>query len=448
MDNSLKQYIDLYEENAAIIDSGSAPVLNAMRPLALAALQDASLPRKGDEGYEVTSVDDLLAPDYGLNIARVNLPVDVADTFKCDVPNMSSLMGIVANDKFVPTKSLQRNLPEGVTVMSLAEAAAQFPEKISALYGRIAPADNPQVALNTLLVQDGVYIHVAAGVKLDRPVQIVNIFQNAIPLMAARRLLIDVEADADLRLLLCDHTNDTGYDCIGLQVIEANVAEGARLEIYDIEESTPSTRRLSLAYVRQHARSAFLGNVTTLLNGITRNEYTVDLLGERCSTGIYGMAIGSAAQHIDNSTVINHRCGRSTSNQLFRYVLDDDAQGAFEGLIEVFPDAQFTEAFQTNNNVLASQSAKMHTKPQLIINNDDVKCSHGATTGQLNREALFYMRTRGIPEAEARTMLMQAFMVDVINTVAVEALRDRLRHLVEKRFAGTLGSCEGCRKFS
>ena len=160
------------------------------------------------------------------------------------------------------------------------------------------------------------------------------------------------------------------------------------------------------------------------------------------------MAIGSASQHIDNSSVINHRAPRSASNQLFRYVLDDEAQGAFGGLIEVFPEAQFTEAFQTNNNILASDSAQMHAKPQLIINNDDVKCSHGATTGQLNHEALFYMRSRGIPYDEARTMLMQAFMVDVINTVSVEALRDRLRHLVEKRFAGTLGSCESCRKLS
>lgn len=446
MDNSLKQYIDLYEDSAAVVDAGSAPALNALRPVALAALRDAHLPEKGDEGYEVTSVNSLLAPDYGLNIARVNLPVDVAETFKCDVPNMSSLMAVVANDKFVPTKSLLRNLPDGLTVMSLSEAAVRFPEKIASLYGTVAPLDNPLVALNTLFVQDGVYIHVKAGTKIDRPLQIVNIFQSGVPLMAARRILIDIEENSDLRLLLCDHSHDTGNDYLGLQVTEANVADSSRLEIYDIEESTASTRRLSLTFVRQQSRSSFLANTTTLLNGITRNEYTVNLLGERCSTGLYGMAIGSASQHIDNSTVINHRCGRSTSNQLFRYVLDDESRGAFEGLIEVFPDAQFTEAFQTNNNVLASQSAKMHTKPQLIINNDDVKCSHGATTGQLNQEALFYMRTRGIPEAEARTMLMQAFMVDVINTVSFEAVRDRLRHLVEKRFAGTLGSCEGCRR--
>lgn len=442
--SSLKQYTELYKNHHDVIDAGSAPAINALRPAALAALEGKSLPKRGDEGYEMTSIDELLAPDYGLNITRIDIPVDVAETFRCDVPNMSSLMGVVANDKFVATKSLLRNLPEGVIVMSLAEAAVKYPENVARCYGKIAPMENPQVALNTLLVQDGVYIRVEPGVKIERPVQIVNIFQSAEPLMAVRRFLVDVGSEADLRLLLCDHSRNPEVNYMGVQVTEVNVGAGARLEIYDIEESTALTHRISLTYVRQAERSSFLANATTLLNGVTRNDYKVDILGERCSTGLYGMAVGSAAQHVDNSTVVNHREGRSNSNQLFRYVLDDEARGAFEGLIEVFPDAQFTEAFQTNNNILASTAARMHTKPQLIINNDDVKCSHGATTGQLNHEALFYMQSRGIPYAEARTMLMQAFMVDVIDTVSVESLRDRLRHLVEKRFAGTLGVCEGC----
>lgn len=448
MKTSIDQYIDLYRDNRDAIDAGSAPVINALRPSALDALKGRRLPVKGDEGYEISSIDDILAPDYGLNIARLNIPVDVAESFRCDVPNMSSLMGVVANDKFVATKSLLRNIPDGVTVMSLAEAASRFPDNVARIYGRIAPLDNPMVALNALLLQDGVYIHVDKGIHLDRPLQIVNIFQSDVPLLAMRRIIVDIDDDADLRLLLCDHSRNAGTNYLGLQIVEANVGKGARFEIYDIEESTPATRRISLSFIQQSERSSFLGNTTTLLNGISRNNYLIDILGERCSTGLYGMAIGSGSQHIDNSTVINHRAGRSSSNQLFRYVLDDDARGAFEGLIEVFPNAQFTEAFQTNNNILASQSALMHTKPQLIINNDDVKCSHGATTGQLNNEALFYMQTRGIPRDTARTMLMQAFMVDVIDTVALEAVRDRLRHLVEKRFDGTLCACESCRKLS
>ena len=447
--NPLEQYLELYRSHCDEIDANGAPVLNALRDDAFRRLEGMTIPARGDENFENIDPGAMLAPDYGINLRKASVEFDPDMTFRCDVPNMSSLMGIVANDKFVPTKSLLRNLPEGVTVMSLAEAATRFPDRVARFYGKIAPLDNPLVALDTLLVQDGVYIHIADRVRLDRPLQIVNIFQSTVPMMAARRILVDVGENADLRLLLCDHFNNPDTDYLALQVIEAHVGERGHLEIYDIEASTAATRRLSCTYVSQESGSEFLGNATTLLNGVTRNEYTIDLRGERCSAGLYGMAIGSASQHIDNSSVINHRAPRSASNQLFRYVLDDEAQGAFGGLIEVFPEAQFTEAFQTNNNILASASAQMHAKPQLIIKQRRCQVQpRRPLPGQLNHEALFYMRSRGIPYDEARTMLMQAFMVDVINTVSVEALRDRLRHLVEKRFAGTLGSCESCRKLS
>lgn len=156
------------------------------------------------------------------------------------------------------------------------------------------------------------------------------------------------------------------------------------------------------------------------------------------------MAIGSDRQHIDNSSSVVHTGTYGRSNQLFKYVLDDEATGSFGGSIEVAHCSRFVEAYQSNRNILASTSARMHTKPQLLIYNDDVKCSHGATTGQLDDRALFYMRTRGIPEAEARRMLMQAFMVDVIDSIALEPLRDRLRHMVERRFTGDRASCREC----
>ena len=148
--------------------------------------------------------------------------------------------------------------------------------------------------------------------------------------------------------------------------------------------------------------------------------------------------------HADNSSNVNHRAAHCRSSQLFKYVLDDQSTGAFEGSILVSPEAPYTEAYQSNRNMLASQQARMHTKPQLEIYNDEVKCSHGATTGQLDASALFYMRSRGISEKEARLMLMQAFMADVIETVRMEGLRDRLRHLVEKRFYGQQTLCADC----
>ncbi len=150
--------------------------------------------------------------------------------------------------------------------------------------------------------------------------------------------------------------------------------------------------------------------------------------------------------HVDNNSSVVHSAPRCHSDQLFKYVLDGASTGAFEGSILVKESAPYTEAYQSNRNILASAEARMHCKPQLVIYNDEVKCSHGATTGQLDTDALFYMRQRGIPEAEARTMLMQAFMVDVIDSVRIPGLNERLRHLVDRRFSGTLGDCPGCNK--
>lgn len=444
--NALTQYIELFDSNRAMVEEGSSAAMNRLREAARTALSEAHLPQRGDEGFEKTSINDMFAPDFGVNIARVNLPVDVAATFRCDVPNMSTLLALVANDKFVPTDSLLRNLPGGVTVCSLSQALADKDSRAAEFYGKVAPLTDASAALNTLLAQDGVFIHIADGVELERPIQIVNILSSTTPLAAFRRVLVVAEEDSAASILLCDHSRNDGSAYLASQVIEVVTLAGSRIDFVDIEESSAVTARYNQLFVNQHTGSSFRATTATLLNGTSRNDFNIYVGGDRCSTGLYGMAIGGGNQHIDNSSSVIHCSKHSTSNQLFRYVLDDRSTGAFEGGIEVAPGAVMTEAYQSNNNILASAEARMHSKPQLLIYNDDVKCSHGASTGQLNAEALFYMQTRGIPAAEARTMLMQAFMVDVINTVSLEGVRDRLRHLVEKRFDGSLGLCASCLK--
>lgn len=319
-----------------------------------------------------------------------------------------------------------------------------MPEIVDRYYGSLAPLADASVSLNTMLVQDGVFIHVAKGTRPDKALQLVNIFSSPAPLAAFRRMLIVVEEDAELTLLVCDHTQDRTQSYLASQVTEIAVGRNARLEMCSIEESSAKTSRYSRMFVAQQEGSDVTVNNTTLTCGVTRNDFDIELLGEHCECHINGMAIGSERMHIDNDTVVMHRAPRCRSNQLFKYVMDDESSGAFEGSITVMPDAPYTEAYQSNRNILASTNARMHCKPQLIINNDEVKCSHGATTGQIDEDALFYMRSRGIPEAEARKMLMQAFMVDVIDSVHIPGLQDRLRHLVDRRFSGTLGNCETC----
>ena len=442
--SALTQYIELFDTHSSVIDSKSAPVLNACRKEAREFLEGKVLPQKGEEGYEKTSIEDMFAPDFGVNINRVNIPVDVSLSFKCDVPNMSTIMAFVVNDTFVPSSTLHNKMPEGVIIDSLAKVATENPQLVGRYYNKLANNGNVAVALNTMLAQDGVMIYVPRGVEMQRPIQLVNIFNSAAPLMGVRRLVIVVEEGAKAQLLICDHTQNSEYKYLSSQVIEAFVDKNASLDIYDIEESSATTSRYSQLFARQERDSQLLVNGVTLTGGATRNDYHIDLVGDNCTSTLAGMAIGSGSQHVDNNSDVRHMSAHCNSNQLFKYVLDDEPTGAFEGAIYVAEGAQYTEAYQSNRNLLASKSARMHTKPQLEIYNDDVKCSHGATTGQLDAEALFYMRSRGIPEQEARTMLMQAFMVDVIDMVKMDGLRDRLRHLVEKRFYGQQATCADC----
>lgn len=434
--SSLTQYTQLYDANRELIDSRcDAPAMNETRARARRTLDGARLPQRGDEGYERTSVEDIFAPDLGVNINRLHFNVDPSATFRCDIPNMSTLLAFVAGDTFVPSSTLLHNAPEGLTVMSLARACREMPDITGRYYSTVAPLERADVALNTMMAQDGVLIHVARGVRVPRPVQIVNIFNSPEPMAAFRRILVVAEEGAEVDILLCDHTQRADTQYVSSQVTEVITGPGSRVDIYDIEESTPQTSRLNLVFARQEQGSSLLLNDMTLLNGVTRNEFDIALRGEGCETMLAGMVIASGRQHVDNASQVRHLAPRCHSDQLFKYALDGEATGAFEGSIEVSVDAPYTQAYQSNRNILASPSARMHTKPQLLIYNDEVKCSHGATTGQLDAGALFYMQTRGIPLEEARVMLMQAFMVDVIDTVRVEGVRDRLRHLVERRFA-------------
>lgn len=442
---SIDQYIDLFTRNREAFDKDSPEAMNRLRMAAYGSLRGKFLPEKGDEGYEKTSLDEMFSPDFGINVNRVDMTADIAASFRCDVPNMSTLLGVCVNDSFHPVSGLEQRLPDGVVFTSIRNAATQIPHIVEAYYGTLAPLARPEVALNTLLAQDGVMIYIPDGVTVEKPLQLVNIFATPAPVMAVRRLLVVLGRNSSAQLLVCDHTQSAATDCLSSQVVEIALGHGARFDYYDIEESSPLTRRSSNLFARQSKNSNLLVNGITLTCGTTRNDYSIDIDGTDCETTLAGMAVGSDNMHVDNSSVVRHLAPHCNSRQLFKYVLDDHSSGAFEGSILVTPGAPFTEAYQSNRNILAHPDARMHTRPQLEIYNDDVKCSHGATTGQLDNEALFYMRTRGIPEREAKVMLMQAFMTDVIDTVRMDGLRDRLRHLVEKRFAGAEALCGECR---
>lgn len=453
MTTALQQYIDLYDQQREAVNSHAPAALNARRQAAREALEGARLPRKGDEDYEATDLEQVLAPDYGVNVNRIPFAATADHAFNCDVPNLSTSLYFFYNDVFGRSATASRQQGGSVVVESLAEAAQNHPQLLEQYYGSLADIADPTVALNTLLAQDGLLVYVPDGVVAERPVQLVNVFNASAPLMGVRRVLVVAGRNSHVRLLACDHTQNHDQDYLSLQVVEIVALEGATVDYYDLEESSERTSRVSSVFVSQATGSNVLVDGITLLNGITRNNYRFEVNGEHCESHLLGMTIASGRQHVDSHTLISHNAPRSRSNEMFKYVLNDQAVGAFSGKILVKPDCPRTDAYQGNRNICASPQAKMYTKPQLEIYTDDVKCSHGATVGQLDQEALFYMRTRGVSEPVARQLLMQAFVSDVVDAVRLDSLRDRLHHLVEKRFDGSLAtSCLGsdcaatCRK--
>ncbi len=443
--NSEQQYIDLYTEASGLIKQHSSGVLNAVRDKAFADFKAQGIPSRKVERYKYTDMERLFEPDYGLNLNRLEIPVDPYQAFKCDVPNLSTSLYFVVNDSFY-TKSLpQAHLPEGVIVDSLTHVAAEKPDFIEKYYAKIAQTDADAItALNTMLAQDGLLVYVPRNVKVDRTIQVINILRSDVDLMVNRRVLIVLEEGAEAKFLFCDHASDDRH-FLATQVIEAYVGRNANLELNCLEETHYKNTRISNVYIEQQADSRVNHNVITLHNGVTRNRLDLVFKGEGAECQCNGCVIADRNQHVDNNTLIDHQVPHCTSNELYKYVLDDEATGAFAGRVLVRKDAQKTISQERNQNLVTTKKARMYTQPMLEIYADDVKCAHGSTVGQLNDAAMFYMRQRGISEREAKLLLEFAFVNEVIDKMALEPLRDRLHYLVEKRFRGELNKCESCK---
>ena len=439
------QYIELYDECRGMICSHSAEVMNAVRDEAYENFKGQGFPTKKVERYKYTDIEKLFEPNYGLNLNRLDIPVNPYDAFRCDVPNLSTSLYFVVNDAFYKKIEPKALLPEGVIVDSLKNQAEKNPDLIAKYYSKLAKTGEDAVtALNTMLAQDGLFVYVPRNVVVDRAVQVINILRSDVDLMVNRRVLIVVEEGAEVKLLFCDHAADN-RNFLATQVIEAYVGRNASLDLYCLEETHAKNVRVSNLYIDQEADSRVNHNVITLHNGVTRNRVDLSLSGEGSECVLNGCVIADKEQHVDNNTVIDHKVAHCTSSQLYKYVLDEKATGAFAGRVLVRHGAQKTSSEMRNQNICATREARMFTQPMLEIYADDVKCSHGSTVGQLNDAAMFYMRQRGISEKEAKLLLEFAFVNEVIDTIKLEPLRDRLHHLVEKRFRGELSKCEGCK---
>ena len=399
-----KQYIDFYREASGMISARSCPVMNAAREVAFQTFCAQGFPSRKVERYRYTDVQSDFAPNYGISLAPLQLD---------DMPFCSTL--------------------------------SQADERLSALYGQVADAADPIVSLNTMLSVDTLLIHIPRGAHPQHPIQISHLLKGAVDnVMVNRRVLIVLDECAQADIVITERSYDQRHFFTN-QVIEVVCADDSILNLYEIEETHLLCTRYSSLFVRQGRNSRVSHTSLTLFNGHTRNRVDVRLQGEGSEVMLNGCVIADKMQRVDNNTLIDHQVGHCTSRQLYKYVLDDSAVGAFAGRILVREGAQKTVSQETNANLCSARTARMYTQPMLEIYADDVKCSHGSTVGQMDDAALFYMQQRGISEPEARLLLKSAFITEVIEAIPMETLRDRLQVLVDKRLRGELSKCEGCK---
>ena len=434
----------LFQEGRNLLREGCGEIMNRYREEAFRRFETiGGIPYK-TEDYLYSNLLPVFDRDYKVVLKNIKQGVDLGEIFQCNVPDLNTNLVLTINGWFFDGNG-KLELPEGVVVCSLSEASRKHKELFETHYNQYAkPGENDSlISLNTAFAQDGIFVYVPDRVIMDKPLQVVNLMRANADLMSFQRNLVIIGKEAKATVLVCDHTlSDDSF--LSNNTTEVVVGENAAFEYYHVQNQHIEASQINSVFVSQKRNSRYDANVISLYGGFIRNNLFAALTEEGCECNLYGMYLSDKKQHVDNFTSIDHMAPRCTSNEHFKGVLDDAAVANFAGRITVRPDAQQTEAYQANNNLLLTDTAQVNTKPQLVIDADDVKCSHGATVGQIDEEAMFYLRSRGIGAAEARMMMMFGFAHEIVRRVKLEPLREKIDELVEKRLRGELTKCHNC----
>lgn len=401
------------------------------RAESLQAFQQAGLPTRKDEEFRFISLHALEEEQFEMAYGAT---VDRADVIRASViGDYKAHTFAFINGQPAPELSVLDQLPEGVTVTSFEEAQICAPGllerhlgKIASLSGKLGSTNDERfVHLNGAHLQDGAVVHIGKGSQVELPIHLLFVSKADHGKFAAYpRLLIVLEEGASAQIL----ESWIGIEgrCFTDAVTEIAVSQGANLSHVRLQDETPEAIHIATMAVHQAANSVYTGFNVNFGGAIARNELNVTLAGEHTETRLDGVTVGFGEQVLANHTRIDHAMPNCNSFEVYKTVLGDKAQGVFNGKIFVYEDAQKTDAKQTNQAMLLSPTAVIDTKPQLEIFADDVKCTHGATVGQLREEAMFYLQARGIKKSEAEAILVYAFAAEVLERIPDQELAKRL----------------------
>jgi Fe-S cluster assembly protein SufD len=403
------------------LPGAALPWLSDLRSEGIERFASLGLPSQREESWKYTNLRPLQRTGF--------TPAPAADSVSIEkLPGLFPQSGIghrviFVNGRLRQCISMPGELPEGVELGGLAEALGRDPDGIAGHLGRIGRLDGQaMLALNTALMRDGLLLRVGRGVSIPLPIEVVYVgAAGAEPVSFHPRNLIVLEPGSKATIVE-HHVGLGGGGYFSNSATEILLQEGAELHHYKVQEDGAEAVHIATLHARMERDAAYDGFTLTTGARLSRNEAALQLAGPGAECHLNGAYLMRGRQHCDNTSVIDHLMPRTTSREVFKGVIDDHARAVFQGRIVVHPDAQQSNGHQLSKALLLSDLAEVDAKPELEIYADDVKCSHGAAAGDLDHDALFYLRARGIPEAAARRMLIEAFLGETINGIAAEGL--------------------------
>lgn len=428
--NALTDQFETFEKS---LNGQSKSKAHQIRKNALNHLVEHGFPHAKSEEYKFTNLTKALEKNFQLKKTHSSASLSEAQISSVEIENLDAHKLVFINGKYSESHSDKIDI-EGLKVIPLNQALKDNDEKLGAIFNTKANYETDAfIAMNTAFSQDGIFIDIADNTIVERPIILYFIGDSEQEeLLYQIRNIVKAGKFSQCTII-------EKFDTLGSKpsftnaVVEVDVAENAFLKYFKIENDTEKAYHVSNIHASQAAKSTFTTNTYALNGAIVRNNLNIMLEDEGCEAYMNGLYLLDGKTHVDNHTVVDHKKPNCYSNELYKGIMDGSSRGVFNGKIFVRQDAQKTNAFQSNKNVLLTNKATVNTKPQLEIWADDVKCSHGCTTGQLDMEALFYLQSRGIQKEKARGMLLQAFASDVLETVSNEAIKDYLKAIFVQR---------------
>jgi Fe-S cluster assembly protein SufD len=425
-------YLEAFAETSAVLAGNNVPWVRQARQQALSRFAEQGFPTTRDEDWRYTDVASVVRQPFKPVSSAARVPAAVLQPYL--IPGLACHRLVFVNGYYAPERSSVDALPGGANLDGLARAIDRDVPGLEQHLGRYAPTDRYGfIALNTAFLCDGAYVHLSPGVDLGKPVHLIFFCTNsAQPILAQPRNLVIAERGSRLTLIE-SYVTEGENRCLTNAVTELVIGDNAVVEHYKLGLEGTQASHIGGLYVRQGAASHSVSHNLTFGGALTRNDINLRFDGDGSECILNGLYLAAGRQHVDNHTYINHARERCTSREFYKGILDGRGRGVFNGRITVQPHAQHTDALQENKNLLLSGDAEIDTKPQLEIYADDVKCAHGATVGQLDADALFYLRARGIDLPTARSVLTYAFAHDVLKRIPIDSVRSRVEQLLTTR---------------